>query len=424
MIVTNVCLLLEALSIVICLHHLYGEKFRLDIATVSLLAIDMILMQAIDYLGLPGMVSILIYPVIAIYCGVEFGFKLKPIMLNIVLCVIIVGGMQWTIASSVSYFINLRYFMDFDLLATGILVLLAIKLILPAVKIERLSFFLQKGEMILRISIAICLLVFLFWIVNYKEVELIEITNTLVMFICMAFILILSMQLAKYKIKAKEIEIELRMHDLYSESFLGLIESIRLRQHEFNNHINTIYSQHYSCHTYEELVKVQRNYCELITKENRFSKLLSNGNPIIIGFLYGRFIEIEKLGIDISYKVHINELNVGIPIYKLIEVIGNLMNNAVEAMIADDKLNKLYVSIIETDRLYIEIRNESPYIEYDILSSFFYKGYSRKGENRGLGLYNVKKICEEYDMEISPECIELDGRNWLAFTIWKKIFEA
>ncbi len=39
------------------------------------------------------------------------------------------------------------------------------------------------------------------------------------------------------------------------------------------------------------------------------------------------------------------------------------MNNAVEAMIADDKLNNIYVSIIETDRLYIEIRNESPYIE-------------------------------------------------------------
>lgn len=106
MIVTNVCLLLEALSIVICLHHLYGEKFRLDIATVSLLAIDMILMQAIDYLGLPGMVSILIYPVIAIYCGIEFGFKLKPIIINIVLCVIIVGGMQLLIFSPICYLLD------------------------------------------------------------------------------------------------------------------------------------------------------------------------------------------------------------------------------------------------------------------------------------------------------------------------------
>ena len=52
MIITNVCLLLEALSIVICLHHLYGEKFRLDIATVCYLSIDMISMAAVNYLGL------------------------------------------------------------------------------------------------------------------------------------------------------------------------------------------------------------------------------------------------------------------------------------------------------------------------------------------------------------------------------------
>ena len=36
MIITNVCLLLEALSIVICLHHLYGEKFRLDLSLIHI----------------------------------------------------------------------------------------------------------------------------------------------------------------------------------------------------------------------------------------------------------------------------------------------------------------------------------------------------------------------------------------------------
>ncbi len=36
----------------------------------------------------------------------------------------------------------------------------------------------------------------------------------------------------------------------------------------------------------------------------------------------------------------------------------------------------------------------------------------------------LKKFVKNMTWKISPECIELDGRNWLAFTIWKKIFEA
>ncbi len=80
MIVTNVCLLLEALSIVICLHHLYGEKFRLDIATVSFLSIDMIIMTAINYFGLPKTYTMVIYPVIILYCGVRFGFRIKSLV--------------------------------------------------------------------------------------------------------------------------------------------------------------------------------------------------------------------------------------------------------------------------------------------------------------------------------------------------------
>ena len=88
MIITNVCLLLEALSIVICLHHLYGEKFRLDIATVCLLAVDMIMMQTIDYFGWSSVWSVLIYPVLAVYCLKKFKCKFMLLLINIVLCMV------------------------------------------------------------------------------------------------------------------------------------------------------------------------------------------------------------------------------------------------------------------------------------------------------------------------------------------------
>ena len=130
--------------------------------------------------------------------------------------------------------------------------------------------------------------------------------------------------------------------------------------------------------------------------------------------------EFEKEGIDISYQVNIKELEIDIPIHKIVEILGDLMNNAVEALLADKERNKLHVAVIESDWFWIEVRNESSYIEYKELGLFFDKNYSKKGENRGLGLYNVKQICEEYGLEISCKNMDIDGENWLSFEICKE----
>lgn len=418
-IIKNVCLLLEMLSITMCLHQLYGEKYRLDIATVSLLAIDMIMMQTISYLGLPYVVSVLIYPIIAIYCGVKFGFKLKTIIINVLLCVIIVGGIQMIGMASVYCLYKTQFFSNYKLLLSNSIMFGIVMTLLPMFKVSRWSNFLQDNGKIIVLVICVCLSWISFCVLSYKNIKAFELRETIMLFVSIILVLILAWQMSKYKVKAKEAETELKMYELYSESFQGLIDNIKLRQHEFDNHINAIYSQHFSYNTYEELVEAQRSYCESITRENRFNKMLSRDNPVIRGYLYGRFIEIDAMGIEISYQVAIKKIDIGVPIYKLVEILGDLMNNAVEALMGDIDRKRMHVSIVETDGFYIEVRNESPYIAYDMLGNFFSKGYSKKGENRGLGLYNVKRICEEYDLEVAPECIEIDGKNWLSFKVWK-----
>lgn len=42
----NICLLLEGLSMVICLHYLYGEKFKLGIINASYLTVYMIVLTS------------------------------------------------------------------------------------------------------------------------------------------------------------------------------------------------------------------------------------------------------------------------------------------------------------------------------------------------------------------------------------------
>lgn len=420
MIITNICLLLEAISIVVCLHHLYGEKFKLDIETVSFLSIDMILMTVINYYGLPKTYTMVIYPILVLYCGAKFGFRLKSMVVNLLLCIVLVGGIQLITLFFVFHICHIYDVSGIGLLLVNCIELAFVIIILPLCRVKKLSRFLQHKEKITIIVIGICIVMILFCMLSYKNFRFFDINQTVMLFTCVVLIVILVGQVSKYKIKAKEIETELKMQKLYSASFQGLIDHIRIRQHEFNNHINTIYSQYYIHQNYEDLVKAQRSYCELIMKENRFNKLLAGGNPIIIGFLYGKFVEIEKLGIEVSYKVVGVEDELGMPAYKVVEILGDLINNAVEALLADKERNKLYVSVIGANGLYIEVRNESAYISYEEFDSFFAKDYSQKGKNRGLGLYNVKQICDEYRMEISCDNKEVDGLNWLYFAIRKE----
>lgn len=420
MIVKNVCLLLEALSIVFCLHYLYGEKFKLDIATISFLSIDMIIMTAINYMRLSKTYTIIIYPIIIVYCGIRFGFQIKKIIVNIILCFTLVGGLQIVTLLLLSRFSRIMLLADVKLLLANCATDLIVVFVFPICKVRKLTYLIKDKGTDLMLTVAICFFMVLFLMTSYKKYEAVVFEPVILLFCSFIFILFLSGKLNKYKMRANEIETEMKMQSLYADSYQSLIDNIRLRQHEFNNHISMMHSLYLKYHTFEELAGALDNYGSAVIKENRFHKLLSCGNSVIIGFLYGRFTEFEKEGIDISYQVNIKELEIGIPIHKIVEILGDLMNNAVEALLVDEERKKLHVSVIENDRFYIEVRNESPYIPYIEIGTFFVKDYSQKGENRGLGLYNVKQICREYGLDIACNNVDIDGDNWLSFEICKE----
>lgn len=420
MIIKNVCLLLEALAFVICLHHLYGEKLKLDIVTISYLSIHMIIMTAINYFELPKTYTMIVYLIIIVYCGIRFGFQVKKLATNIVLCVILIGLIQLIVGLGVTQILNTTKLSGLSVLFTNGITALTAIYILPFCNIKNISVYVKDRGKILMVTIGICIIIILHILVDYKKIGIFDAEPLIWLFVSTVFMFIMSGQLNKYRIKAKEVETELRMQKLYADSFKEMIDNMRLRQHEFNSHINLLHNMHLKYHTYEELVAAQGNYCDAVRKENPFYNLLKCGNSVIIGFLYGRFVEFDKKGIEITYRVSIQELEIGVPIHKIVELLGDLMNNAVEALLADGERKRLHVSVIENDRFYLEVRNESPYITYKEIGMFFKKDYSSKGENRGLGLYNVHQICEEYGMVISCDNVDIDGINWLTFEIRKE----
>lgn len=420
MIIKNVCLLLEALSMVICLHHLYGEKFKLDIITISYLSIQMIIMTAVNYFELPKTYTMTIYPVLIVYCGVKFGFQVKKIATNIALCIILIGLLQISLGLVLSYFLKTTRVGDLSVFITNCIIAIIVSFLLPLCNFKNISLLIRDKGKFLMVTVGICIIIVLRILFDYKKIGVLDAEPLIWLLVSIIFMFILSGQLNKYKVKAKEVETELRMQKLYADSFKEMIENMRLRQHEFNSHINLLHNMHMKYHTYEELVEAQEEYSNAVRKENPFYNLLKCGNSVIIGFLYGRFVEFDKAGIEISYQVSIQEMEIGIPIHKIVEILGDLMNNAVEALLADEERKKMHVSVIENDCLYIEVRNESAYIPYKEIGNFFVKNYTQKGENRGLGLYNVKQICDEYGLDISCDNVDIDESNWITFVIRKE----
>ena len=95
---------------------LYGEKFRFDIITVSYLALYMISMTLINYYALPQQYTLIMYLVIILYCKMRFAYGIKPILVNVVFSIVIIGGVQMLAMLPISDLLGIRWNTDLQLL--------------------------------------------------------------------------------------------------------------------------------------------------------------------------------------------------------------------------------------------------------------------------------------------------------------------
>lgn len=408
---------IEIVNIVFCLSRLYGRKMELDIKTLGLVSIDMILMQLVNDGIISSGLNVMIYPMLIFYCWGEFGKGLKIVIVNCCIAMILLGGLQVVLLA-------LMCLMPIDNMDSDVLILLVyiIELILCIifsyiVDLRKISSYFQKPSVLIKIILALGIFLIVYCIISTRSNQGL-ISDDYFSTIVFVFIAgVMSTSWIKYKTKAIEAESELHAYKLYEQSFENLLLEIRMKQHNINNHISAIYSQHALYDTYEDLVRCQVGYCEQIKEDSKYSRLLKAGNSVIIGFLYGKFLEADKLGVDISYDVQVMNFNTNVPVYKLVEIMGNLLNNAYEA-VADKVDKRVNISIREdTEQLSITVENTYPYTSVEEIGKYFKKGYSHKGNNRGLGLYSVKSLSKEYGFNLICTNNNRDGQNWLSFQI-------
>lgn len=195
-----------------------------------------------------------------------------------------------------------------------------------------------------------------------------------------------------------------------------LVKELKSKQHEFDNHMQALNMITITSTDYESLVHLMKRYIEDLNLSGGLEKLVKLDNKILAGFLYEKTIKSKENNIDFQIEIYDYDFKSNLKDYQLIEVIGNLIDNAFETDIDNNKVKLILKR--EGNMSAIEVKNVHSYIDVNTLSKFFTLGYSTKFNNEhGYGLSNIKKIINNTNGSISVQNETMDGVNYIVFRI-------
>lgn len=216
-------------------------------------------------------------------------------------------------------------------------------------------------------------------------------------------------------------EIELKERSKYEKPILDILARIRQQQHQYDNQVNAIYGLLRSCKTYDELVHNMNGYLESVEGIDPCYDLFTEiENPLLSGFLGVKFSQAQNMGVEVLHEISVKNICSKISIPKLIGIIGNIFDNAIEE-VTESALPKIVkLNIYEDSGWYIiHMSNPCREIKPGEMEEFLKKGFSTKGgeDQRGLGLYSVADTVNRYHGKVILDMEKEDGINWFSIII-------
>lgn len=202
--------------------------------------------------------------------------------------------------------------------------------------------------------------------------------------------------------------------NLLAEQLTGVklyAEALRAQSHEFRNKLHVIlgmvkmgYYDKLTCfinqivsHFHEEIGRVTKNI-----KDSALS-----------GFILGKLSYAREAGVELAFesKHTLPEPRNAETTHELITILGNLIDNAIDAV---GKRSKKRVEVklnfeLGKGKLYLEVADSGKGIQEETFASIFTKGFSTKGQNRGYGLYLVKQSIDKLEGNLTVDSFHEKG---------------
>lgn len=186
------------------------------------------------------------------------------------------------------------------------------------------------------------------------------------------------------------------------DGMVNYADALRERSHEFMNKLHVILGLlHLKSYARLEdyILKTASKYQNEIG-----SLLLRIKSPVIAGFLLSKINRASDLGhrLTINEDSHMPDNGSEQQVAALITVLGNLIENALDA--AGETEGEITVLLhYHNGSLACVVSDDGPGIPADQLDAIFDKGFSSKGDNRGVGLFLARQQTESLGGKIAVE---------------------
>lgn len=238
---------------------------------------------------------------------------------------------------------------------------------------------------------------FLFW---ESQLELLMLTTVFV--VANVLLMIITY---KYAGRKKQ----LKQSNEYAEFLTGLTENLSAKEHEHKNHIAAIIamSEYVEEHPEDRI----REYCKQLLQDNNYYKRegIITDNVNIAAFLKYKTEKAREIGIRIQCYIEKPYPRYDIPDYDMIELLANLINNAIEEVegVCDEHKSVYLMMDDESIRVKNRIAENRDMTKVQKVSNI---GYSTKGQGRGYGLANIKSICKHHQIKYQ---IKIEDKNYI-----------
>ena len=191
-----------------------------------------------------------------------------------------------------------------------------------------------------------------------------------------------------------------------------LNNTLRSQRHDFLNHLQVVYSLMEMGETQEANAYIEKVYGAITS----VSRVMKTANPAINALLQVKVAAAEKARVKVEMNIQSSWKNLPIPGWEMCKVLGNLIDNALDAL-QEVGPSERRLSITLTEDLHafrFAVKNTGPMIPLGRQQAIFQPGVTTKATGHGMGLYIVRRVLTEQGGDIT---LESDGTG-TCFTGW------
>ena len=210
----------------------------------------------------------------------------------------------------------------------------------------------------------------------------------------------------------------------YTDEIVGLYNEIRGFRHDYAGMLVCMQMAIDS----GNLQEIDRVYKEVLVKANlklrsdkyTYFDLNNIEDSALRSLIAQSIVYARNNGVEFTLEVKDTITNLQIELLDLVRIMSVLLNNAIEGSTESYK-KQIEVAVIKMESETVIVIQNSCQVTPTHLENLFELGFSTKGENRGIGLNNVKEILDKYKNIILET--EMENSTFRQVIRFKREFE-